>query len=180
MGIVLVLEHWLRWIDLKWLRRHMHFRIAHHSRSPQASLWLGGYRWVKWNRRISSINRSLFICLKYHDLVVKIGAHSTRVECVHVVLFDTALGTHTVAATLARVWVQITSDVATLSSIECLQLVIVPRPCQSILTCLFGGNEHYLRNDRNQSFVVNRRDLVTRAQHLEGFVDADGVAKLSN
>ena len=155
MGIVLVLEHWLWWIDLKRLGRHMHFRIAHHSRSPQARLWLGGSnRRVKWNRRVSSINRSLFICLKYHDLVVKIGAHSARVECVHVVLFDTALGAHTVAATRARVWVQITSDVATLSSIECLKLVIVPRPCQSVLTCLFGGNEHYLRNDRGQSFVV--------------------------
>ena len=154
MGIVLVLEHWLWWIYLEWLGRHMHFRIAHHSRSPQASLWLGGYRWVKWNCWLSSINRSLFICLKYHELVVKIGAHSARVECVHVVLFDTALGAHSIAASRARVWVQITSDVATLSSIESLMLVIVPRPCQSVLTCLFGGNEHYLRNDRGQPFVV--------------------------
>jgi len=58
------------------------------------------------------------------------------------------------AASLARVWVQITSYVAALSFIECLQLVIIPRPCQSIFTCLLGCNEHNLGNDSIQSFVV--------------------------
>ena len=154
MCLLIVFEDWLWWIDLKWFCEHL--RIAHHSRGSQARLRLGSHGWVKWNRRITSVDWSLFICLKYHDLVVEIGAHSTRIECVHIVfvLLNTALGTHTVAATWARVWVQIASDVATLSMIKCLQLVIVPRPCQSIFTCLFGGNEHYLRNDRGQSFVV--------------------------